>query len=76
MEELRCMDNTKWIWIAVAALLLSGSFGAGDNCGTGIGGFGGSGGSGGIGNFFTDLKCGNNSWIWILALVFLFSGKF
>lgn len=66
MEELRCVDNTKWIWIIVAVLLLSGGFG-GDNCGTGIGG---------VGNFLTDFKCGNNSWIWILALVFLFNGKF
>ena len=67
MEELRCVDNTKWIWIIAAVLLLSGSFGNGNNCGTGIGG---------VGNFFTDLKCGNNSWIWILALVFLFKDKF
>lgn len=67
MEELRCGDNRNWIWIIVAVLLLSRSFGAGDSCGTGIGG---------AGNFLTDLKCGNNSWIWILALVLLFNGGF
>lgn len=73
MEELRCVDNTKWIWIIAAVLLLSGSFGGGDSCGTGIGG---SGGFGGISNLLTDFKCGNNSWIWILALVFLFKDRF
>ena len=70
MEELRCMDNTKWIWIIVAGLILFGGFGAGDNCNTGIGG------AGGLGNILDNFKCGNNSWIWILALVFLFNGKF
>ena len=67
MEELRCVDNTKWIWIAVAVLLLSGNFGSGDNCCSGVGG---------VGNFLSELKCGNNSWIWILALIFLFNGGF
>lgn len=66
MEELRCVDNTKWIWIIAAVLLLSGSFGTGAcSPGMGVGG-----------NFLDNLKCGNNSWIWILALLFLFNGGF
>lgn len=72
MEELRCVDNKKWILIAIAVLLLSGGFGSQSDCGTGIGGSG----MGGFGNIFDNFKCGNNSWIWILAIVFLFSGGF
>lgn len=69
MEELRCVDNKKWIWIIAGVLLLSGSFGGGDACSTGIGGMGSG------GNFLDNLKCGNNSWIWILALIFLFNNN-
>ena len=67
MEELRCVDNKNWIWIIVAVVLLSGSFGLTDSCGTGIGS---------SGNFLSGVKGGSNSWIWILVLVFLFNGGF
>lgn len=67
MEQLKCVDNKKWIWIIIAVLLLSGNIGSEGGCNTGLGG---------SGNFLGDLSSGNNSWIWILALVFLFSGGF
>lgn len=68
MEEVRCMEsNNNWIWIILAVLLLSGSFGGDSSCGTGFG-VGG--------NFFDQLKCGDNSWIMILGLLFIFNKVF
>ncbi|NLI89260.1 MAG: hypothetical protein GX366_02470 [Epulopiscium sp.] len=63
MDEVRCVNNNNWIWIIIAAFLLSGNFASACGCDSGLG-MGG--------NFFDNIKCSNNSWIIILALLFFF----